>query len=49
MKLVSDSVGANWEDAIDGFILDGRIGHSHINVPGHDGKFGLAEVVFQKI
>ena len=27
--------------AVDGFIRDGRIGHSHLNVPGHDGKFGF--------
>ena len=48
MKLVSDSVGANWEDALEGFILDGRIGHSHINVPGHDGKFGFGGSCFPK-
>ena len=48
MKLVSDSVGANWEDALNGFILDGRIGHSHINVPGHDGKFGFGGSCFPK-
>jgi len=48
MKLISDSVGANWEDALEGFILDGRIGHSHINVPGHDGKFGFGGSCFPK-
>ena len=48
MKLISDHVGANWEDALEGFILDGRIGHSHINVPGHDGKLGFGGSCFPK-
>ena len=48
MKLISDASGANWEDAIEGFILDGRIGHSHISVPGHDGKLGFGGSCFPK-
>ncbi len=48
MKLLSDASGANWDDAIEGFILDGRIGHSHINVPGHDGKLGFGGSCFPK-
>jgi len=48
MKLVSDACGADWEMAVDGFIRDGRIGHSHINVPGHDGKLGFGGVCFPK-
>ena len=48
MKLVSDACGADWELAVDGFIRDGRIGHSHINVPGHDGKLGFGGVCFPK-
>jgi len=48
MKLVSDACGADWESAVDGFIRDGRIGHSHINVPGHDGKLGFGGVCFPK-
>ena len=35
-----DKIGANWEDALNGFASDGRIGDSHLNVPGHDGKLG---------
>ena len=49
MKLISDKIGANWEDCMDGFIRDGRIGHSHMQVPGPDGKPGLVEVVFRRI
>jgi UDPglucose 6-dehydrogenase len=48
MRLVSDASGADWETAVDGFIRDGRIGHSHLNVPGHDGKFGFGGVCFPK-
>jgi UDPglucose 6-dehydrogenase len=47
-KLLSDEVGANWNDAITGFISDGRIGDSHVNVPGHDGKFGYGGTCFPK-
>ena len=48
MKLVSDACGADWGLAVDGFIRDGRIGHSHLNVPGHDGKLGFGGVCFPK-
>ena len=48
MKLVSDKIGADWEDCVDGFSLDGRIGHSHLNVPGPDGKFGFGGSCFPK-
>lgn len=48
MKLVSDACDADWESAVDGFIRDGRIGHSHLNVPGHDGKLGFGGVCFPK-
>lgn len=48
MKLVADACGADWNCAVDGFIADGRIGHSHVNVPGHDGKFGFGGVCLPK-
>jgi len=48
MKLVSDACGARWEDAKEGFVRDGRIGHSHMNVPGHDGKLGFGGSCFPK-
>ena len=41
MKLVADKCGADWDMTMEGFVRDGRIGHSHLNVPGHDGKFGF--------
>ena len=48
IKLLSDKVGVNWNEAIEGFILDGRIGHSHISVPGPDGKLGFGGSCFPK-
>lgn len=48
MKLVSDAVGADWEDAKEGFVRDGRVGHSHMNVPGPDGKLGFGGSCFPK-
>ena len=48
MKLLADKCGVIWEDAVDGFIRDGRIGHSHMDVPGHDGKFGFGGSCFPK-
>ena len=47
-KLLCDKVGANWEDALKGFISDERIGDSHLNVPGHDGKLGYGGTCFPK-
>ena len=48
MKLIADKCGANWEDVVDGFVQDGRVGHSHLNVPGPDGKNGFGGVCFPK-
>jgi UDPglucose 6-dehydrogenase len=47
-KLLCDRIGANWEDALRGFVSDPRIGDSHINVPGHDGKLGYGGTCFPK-
>ena len=48
MFLVANKVGANWEKAVEGFVLDNRVGSSHVNVPGHDGKFGFGGSCFPK-
>ena len=48
MKLISDKVGSDWDLAIEGFVRDGRIGHSHLSVPGPDGKFGFGGSCFPK-
>ena len=33
---------------LEGFVSDGRIGDSHLNVPGHDGKLGYGGTCFPK-
>ena len=48
IKLLADKCGVIWEDAIEGFVRDGRVGHSHLNVPGHDGKYGFGGSCFPK-
>lgn len=47
-KLLCDKIGGNWEDALYGFASDGRVGDSHLNVPGHDGKYGYGGTCFPK-
>ena len=47
-RLISDKIGADWNKALDGFASDGRIGDSHLNVPGHDGQLGYGGKCFPK-
>ncbi len=47
-KLISDKIGADWDDALNGFASDGRVGDSHLNVPGHDGRLGYGGTCFPK-
>ena len=47
-KLLCDKIGANWEEALQGFLSDVRVGNSHTNVPGHDGKLGYGGTCFPK-
>jgi len=48
MKLISDKTHADWNVAVEGFVRDGRIGHSHLSVPGPDGKLGFGGSCFPK-
>ena len=48
MYQVCEAINGDWQKAIDGFISDGRIGNSHIDVPGHDGDFGFGGKCFPK-
>jgi nucleotide sugar dehydrogenase len=48
MRQIADGSGVDWEMAVDGFIRDGRIGHSHLSVPGPDGRFGFGGSCFPK-
>ena len=47
-KQICDKIGADWNTALDGFASDGRIGDSHLNVPGHDGQLGYGGKCFPK-
>ena len=47
-KLICDKIGADWKDALNGFASDGRVGDSHLNVPGHDGQLGYGGKCFPK-
>ena len=48
MKQLSDALALDWEDIMNGFISDGRIGNSHLDVPGHDGMLGFGGKCFPK-
>jgi len=48
MKQMCDTIGADWETALEGFVADGRVGDSHLNVPGPDGKMGFGGSCFPK-
>ena len=48
MKLIADKSNVDWDLAVDGFVRDGRIGHSHLAVPGPDCKRGFGGSCFPK-
>jgi len=48
MKQIAIKIGADWNDAMNGFVSDGRIGNSHLDVPGHDGQLGFGGKCFPK-
>jgi UDPglucose 6-dehydrogenase len=45
---MSEALGADWNKALEGFVSDPRIGNSHTQVPGHDGKLGFGGTCFPK-
>ena len=48
MKSIADRCNVDWSMAVEGFVRDGRIGHTHLNVPGPDGKRGFGGSCFPK-
>ncbi len=46
--LIAEKLNLDWDIILDGFISDGRIGHSHVQVPGPDGKYGFGGACFPK-
>jgi UDPglucose 6-dehydrogenase len=47
-KKLGDLIGVDWEKALYGFASDGRIGDSHLQVPGPDGLLGYGGTCFPK-
>ena len=47
-RLLAKKLDINWEDALYGFASDGRVGDSHLHVPGPDGKLGYGGTCFPK-
>ncbi|KKL09140.1 hypothetical protein LCGC14_2568840 [marine sediment metagenome] len=45
---LKQAFGLNWEKVMEGVLTDGRIGVSHYDVPGHDGKLGFGGYCFPK-
>ncbi len=48
MFRIAANNNVDWENAVDGFVMDGRIGHSHLSVPGHDNMYGYGGTCFPK-
>ena len=48
MYKVAEKSNVDWKQAVSGFVTDSRIGHTHLNVPGPDGKFGFGGSCFPK-
>jgi len=48
MYQIAEKSNVNWDDAVAGFVADGRIGHTHLNIPGPDGKLGFGGSCFPK-
>ena len=48
LKQAADVFGVDWSDAMNGFMSDGRVGNSHVDVPGHDGNLGFGGKCFPK-
>mgnify|MGYP001441407264 CR=1 FL=1 len=48
LPVITGLINGDWDKAMEGFITDGRIGNSHIDVPGHDGDFGFGGKCFPK-
>lgn len=45
---ICEALGVNYEEMMDMILMDGRIGKSHADVPGHDGDMGFGGKCFPK-
>ena len=44
----ASGAGVDWENFINTLTMDNRIGNSHMDVPGHDGRLGFGGACFTK-
>ena len=47
-KRLADKMEVDWDTAVWGFSADSRLGDSHLDVPGPDGKLGFGGTCFPK-
>lgn len=45
---LANKINVDWDTAMHGFAADGRVGDSHMQVPGPDGKLGFGGACFPK-
>jgi len=48
MFQAAQQLDVDWHQAMEGIVSDGRIGNSHLSVPGHDGHLGFGGKCFPK-
>lgn len=48
INLLSEKLGLDWESILKGILSDGRIAHSHTQVPGPDGRYGFGGACLPK-
>jgi len=48
MRQAANKLSVDWNQVMNGFVSDGRIGNSHLDVPGHDGSLGFGGKCFPK-
>jgi len=48
IKLLTEKLNLDWDKILKGILTDGRIGQSHYEVPGYDGKRGYGGSCFPK-
>jgi UDPglucose 6-dehydrogenase len=48
IRMICEKLDLNWDNVVSGMVTDGRIAHSHTQVPGHDGKYGFGGMCFPK-
>ena len=48
VNALASRLDLNWDNILKGLLSDGRVAHSHTQVPGPDGKFGFGGTCLPK-